>query len=229
MGNGVMDLDTDNLWAEGFAVLPKLLDARQCEAIRAMYADEDRFRSRIDMKRYRFGQGEYQYFAHPLPELVDSLRLSLYESLTPTAREWMTALSAGAEFPDTLPEFLKQCHEAGQERPTPLLLRYRQGDYNCLHQDLYGKLFFPFQVVIGLSRPGVEYTGGELLLVEQQPRAQSIGRVVPLDQGDGVVIATRYRPARSTRGFYRANVRHGVGAIRSGERFTLGLIFHDAE
>jgi uncharacterized protein len=225
----IMDLDTANLWAQGYAVLPRLVTPAQCHSIRNLYAEERLFRSRIDMKRYRFGQGEYQYFAYPLPEEIAGLRIELYASLVPVARDWMKTLSVEAEFPGTLDEFLQQCHQAGQARPTPLLLRYREGDYNCLHQDLYGKLFFPFQVVIGLSESGREYTGGELLLVEQQPRAQSIGRVVPLAQGDGAVITTRYRPGRSAKGFYRANVRHGVSSVRSGERYTMGLIFHDAE
>jgi hypothetical protein len=187
------------------------------------------FRSRIDMKRYRFGQGEYQYFANPLPERIVELRTSLYELLAPVAREWMSALSMDCEYPDSHAEFLEQCHGAGQMRPTPLLLRYRAGDFNCLHQDLYGDIFFPFQIVVGLSRPGVEFTGGELMLVEQQPRAQSVGRVVPLvKQGDAAVITTRYRPARGTRGYYRTNLKHGVSTVLSGERYTLGLVLHDA-
>jgi uncharacterized protein len=219
----------DTLWTEGFSIVPRLLTPAQCVTIRETYRDAGLFRSKIDMKRYRFGQGEYQYFAYPLPEVIQALRRSLYETLVPIAREWMKALSIETEFPDSLDEYLKTCHDERQLRPTPLLLRYREGDFNCLHQDLYGKLFFPFQVVIGLSDSATEYTGGELLLVEQQPRAQSIGRVVPLAQGDGAVITTRYRPAKSARGFYRANVRHGVSTIRSGERYTLGILFHDAE
>jgi len=181
------------------------------------------------MKRYRFGQGEYQYFAYPLPPRIAGLRASLYEELVTTAREWMAALRIPVEFPDTHAEFIGTCHEKGQTRPTPLLLQYRAGDFNCLHQDLYGSILFPFQVVVGLSEPGVEFGGGELLLVEQQPRAQSVGRVVALGQGDAAVITTRYRPAKGARGFYRTNVKHGVSAIQSGERFTLGIIFHDAE
>jgi uncharacterized protein len=197
--------------------------------LRGLYEDAGMFRSRIDMKRYRFGQGEYQYFANPLPSRIVELRASLYGMLAPVAREWMERLSLDCEYPDTHAEFLERCHRAGQERPTPLLLRYRAGDFNCLHQDLYGEIFFPFQIVVGLSEPGVEFTGGELMLVEQQPRAQSVGRVVPLaKQGDAAVITTRYRPARGSRGYYRTNIKHGVSTVMSGERYTLGILLHDA-
>jgi hypothetical protein len=181
------------------------------------------------MARYRFGRGEYQYFAYPLPSLVDRLRTGLYRDLAPIARQWMEDLRLAAEYPDGHPAFLEICHAAGQQRPTPLLLRYREGDYNALHQDIYGKIFFPFQVIVCLSEPDLEFTGGELLLVEQQPRAQSVGRAIRLLQGEGIVITTRYRPAKGSRGFYRTNYRHGVSPIESGERFTLGIIFHDAE
>ena len=181
------------------------------------------------MKRYRFGQGEYQYFAYPLPPRIAELRTSLYEELVPTAREWMTALKLPTQFPGHHAEFIETCHAQQQTRPTPLLLRYRAGDFNCLHQDLYGSIFFPFQVVICLSKPQQEFTGGELMLVEQQPRAQSTGRVVPLEQGDAAIITTRYRPAQGARGFYRTNIKHGVSTILSGERYTLGVIFHDAQ
>ncbi len=194
-----------------------------------MYDDASLFRSRIDMARYRFGRGEYQYFADPLPEPVRSLRERLYAQLAPVATQWMAALSLETTYPPELATFLETCHQTGQLRPTPLMLRYREGDFNCLHQDLYGKVVFPFQVVVGLSAPGEEYQGGELLLVEQQPRAQSIGQVVPLAQGEGVVITTRWRPAKGTRGYYRTNFRHGVSPVTQGERFTLGIIFHDAE
>ncbi|HEY3738789.1 MAG TPA: 2OG-Fe(II) oxygenase [Bryobacteraceae bacterium] len=223
-------MNTADLWTQGYAALPGLLSsAEECCNIRALYDDASLFRSRIDMKRYRFGQGEYQYFANPLPARIAELRAASYESLVPTAREWMAALNLPAEFPDRHSNFLEICHAQGQMRPTPLLLRYREGDYNCLHQDLYGAVFFPFQVVICLSQPRVEFTGGELLLVEQQPRAQSVARVIALEQGDGAVITTRYRPAQGSRGFYRTNVKHGVSAIHTGERYTLGIIFHDAE
>ncbi len=181
------------------------------------------------MARYRFGRGEYQYFADPLPARIDQLRHDWYAKLAPTAREWMAALSLESKFPDDLDTFLKTCGKAGQKRPTPLLLRYREGDFNCLHQDLYGDIVFPFQVVIALSRPGDEYDGGELLLVEQQPRAQSIGHAIRLEQGEAVAITTRYRPVKGSRGYYRTNIRHGVSPITRGERYTLGVIFHNAK
>ena len=180
------------------------------------------------MARFRFGQGEYQYFKYPLPPLVAELRESLYGKLAPTANEWMAALKLEGEFPETLNAFLQRCHARGQKRPTPLLLRYNKGDYNCLHQDLYGEIVFPFQVIFCLSQPEKEFAGGELLLVEQRPRAQSVGYAVRLSQGEAVVITTRYRPASGTRGHYRTNFRHGVSPILSGERYTLGIVFHDA-
>jgi hypothetical protein len=181
------------------------------------------------MARYRFGRGEYQYFSYSLPAVVAELRAGLYEGLAPCANDWMAALNLAAELPPDLEEFLARCHAAGQARPTPLLLRYRAGDFNCLHQDLYGAIVFPFQVIVCLSRPEHEFTGGELLLVEQQPRAQSMAHAVRLEQGEAVVITTRYRPVKGTRGYYRTNFRHGVSPLLSGERFTLGVIFHDAE
>ena len=218
----------ESLWQRGYACLGTLLDREQAEHVRELYADPDRFRSRIDMARYRFGRGEYQYFSYPLPPLIEQLRRDLYTQLAPVAREWMAALSLPGDYPDELDAFLESCHAAGQNRPTPLLLHYREGDFNCLHQDLYGDVVFPFQVVIGLSRPAEEYSGGELLLVEQQPRAQSIGHSILLHQGEAVAITTRYRPAKGSRGYYRTNMRHGVSPIATGERYTLGIIFHDA-
>lgn len=194
-----------------------------------MYGTAGLFRSRIDMARYRFGKGEYQYFAYPLPPLVESLRRTLYERLAPVANAWMDALSLAGGFPPRLDEFLKRCHDLNQTRPTPLLLRYRSGDFNCLHQDIYGDAVFPFQAIICLSKPDAEFTGGELLLVEQQPRAQSVGHAIRLEQGEAVAITTRYRPAKGSRGFYRTNFKHGVSRVVSGERFTLGIIFHDAK
>lgn len=219
---------TLGLWAHGYARLGILLDRQQCEATRALYGQPELFRSRIDMARYRFGRGEYQYFNYPLPSHIQELRKSLYRQLSQTATEWMSALSLPRQYPADLDAFLEECHAAGQTRPTPLLLRYGMQDFNCLHQDLYGDVFFPFQVVFCLSRPGEEFTGGELLLVEQQPRAQSIGHAIALKQGEAVVITTRYRPAKGTRGFYRTNFRHGVSPLLSGERYSLGIIFHDA-
>jgi uncharacterized protein len=214
---------------EGFASLGNLLTRGQCKELRGLYDNPDNFRSRIDMAQYRFGRGEYQYFRYPLPSVVVELRETLYANLVASARAWMAELGQEASLPDTHAAFIEKCHAAGQTRPTPLLLRYRRGDYNCLHQDLYGAVVFPFQVIVGLSEAESEYRGGELLLVEQRPRAQSRGHVIRMEQGEGVAITTRYRPERGTRGSYRVNVRHGVSTIREGERFTLGVIFHDAE
>jgi hypothetical protein len=219
----------DALRLQGFARLGSVLNREDCEALRAIYCDDTRFRSRIDMARYRFGRGEYKYFAHPLPEIVGALRARFYAALAPLARDWMAELKLEADYPPSLPAFTSLCHAGGQTRPTPLLLRYRAGDYNCLHQDLYGAIVFPFQVIVALSDPGREYAGGELLLVEQRPRAQSIGRALTLAQGEAIAITTRYRPVEGARGVYRSTVRHGVSEVLHGERFTLGLVFHDAE
>jgi hypothetical protein len=219
---------SESLWRGGYARLGTLLDVQECKTIRGLYEQPEIFRSRIDMARYRFGRGEYQYFGYPLPARVDQLRHELYTKLSPIGTAWMETLRLPKEYPASLDEFLAECHAAGQTRPTPLVLRYREGDFNCLHQDLYGELFFPFQVVVGLSEPDREYTGGELMLIEQQPRAQSVGHVIKLQQGEAVAITTRYRPVKGTRGYYRTNFRHGVSAVLSGERYTMGLIFHDA-
>lgn len=216
------------LWRTGYGRLGTVLTAAECRELSALYAQPELFRSRVDMARYRFGRGEYQYFARPLPALVAELRVDLYQRLATAANEWMAALRLHQTFPANLDEFQRKCAESGQTRPTPLLLCYRAGDFNCLHQDLYGEVVFPFQVVFGLSKPRVDYDGGEFLLVEQQPRAQSTGHALLLEQGEGVVITTRYRPVRGKRGFYRTNVRHGVSPVRSGERYTLGIVFHDA-
>lgn len=215
------------LRASGYGRLGLLLTGAECQDLRALYADSSRFRSRVEMERFRFGQGEYQYFAYPLPDLVARLRRALYARLAGLANEWMEALGLAAEYPADLDAFLDRCHRRGQKRPTPLLLRYRAGGYNCLHQDLYGEIAFPFQVIVCLSRPGDEFTGGELLLVEQRPRAQSAGRALRLEQGEAVAITTRYRPVKGARGWYRTNFRHGVSPVASGERYTLGIIFHD--
>lgn len=217
-----------SLWGAGYGRLGRLLDRKQCESLRDLYTDLAIFRSRIDMARFRFGRGEYQYFAYPLPPIVADLRQELYRCLTGTANDWMAALSLPAKFPAQLDDFLAHCHAQGQKRPTPLLLHYMAGDYNCLHQDLYGDVVFPFQVIFCLSRPQEEFTGGELLLMEQRPRAQSFGQVVNLQQGEAVVITTRYRPVQGSRGHYRTNFRHGVSPILTGERYTLGIVFHDA-
>lgn len=218
----------DHLWTDGYAPLGKLLNAAECHDLRALYGRDEAFRKHIDMARYRFGEGSYRYFAYPLPEKIERLREELYATLAPIADAWMKALGLESGFPATLKNFLVLCKKHGQTRPTPLLLRYEQGGYNCLHQDLYGEIVFPFQIVVGLSDPAKDYDGGELLLVEQRPRAQSIGHVLRLEQGEAVVITTRYRPVKGTRGFYRANLRHGVSRITKGERYTLGIIFHDA-
>jgi uncharacterized protein len=217
------------LWADGFSRIGILLSQSECEELRNLYPQTERFRSRIEMARYRFGKGEYQYFAYPLPEVVSYLRSELYTHLAPMANSWMAALGGRTEFPLEFDGFLALCRDRGQSRPTPLLLRYQTGDFNCLHQDIYGDVVFPLQVIVALSDPVVEYSGGELLLVEQKPRAQSRGHAIRLAQGEAVVISTRFRPVRSARGFYRANVRHGVSTVTSGERFTLGIVFHDSK
>ncbi len=217
-----------NLWTIGYGRLGTILDPAECEELRFLYDCAEAFRGRVDMARHRFGRGEYKYFAYPLPRFVAALREALYPPLALIANEWMAALSLPADFPPGLNGFLEYCHEKGQTRPTPLLLHYRAGDFNCLHQDLYGDVVFPFQVVTCLSKPDVEFSGGELLLVEQQPRAQSIGHAIRLEQGEAVVITTRYRPVKGARGYHRTNLRHGVSPILAGERFTLGIIFHDA-
>jgi len=218
-----------NLGETGFARLGAVLGREECESLRSLYSETDRFRSRIDMARYRFGQGEYQYFAHPLPELVADLRGGMYERLAGPANAWMAGLGLAGDFPAEHQTFLRQCAKRGQKRPTPLLLRYRAGDYNCLHQDVYGDVVFPFQVIFCLSAQGEEFSGGELLLVEQRPRAQSIGHSITLQQGEGIVITTRYRPVKGSRGYHRANLRHGVSKVLSGERYALGIIFHDGK
>lgn len=212
----------------GCALLPQLLTPGECVEIAALYDDTARFRSTIDMARYRFGSGQYRYFAAPFPAPIGELRGALYPRLLPIAREWWQRLARDAAWPDTLEKWLERCHVAGQTKPTPILLRYENGDWNALHRDLYGELIFPLQVVVNLSSPGVDHTGGEFLLVEQRPRAQSRGTATLIPQGHGLVFTTRDRPVRSARGWSAAPVRHGVSAIRSGRRFTLGLVFHDA-
>lgn len=216
------------LWGAGYGRIGAVLSPAECGQLRALYDEPERFRSRVDMARHRFGRGEYKYFAYPLPELIAELREALYDRLFDAANDWMAALSLDGDFPAGLKRFLERCHAQGQNRPAPLLLHYQAGDFNCLHQDLYGDIVFPFQVVFGLSVPDREFTGGELLLVEQQPRAQSTGHAIRLEQGEAVVITTRYRPVKGSRGYYRTNLRHGVSPILTGERYTLGIIFHDA-
>jgi hypothetical protein len=220
---------------DGVAILPGLLPDSTARELAAIYDEPERFRSRVTMQRHRFGRGEYQYFRYPLPPLVQGLRERLYARLVPIANVWSERLGAAsasqtahASFPPQLEAFLRRCHAAGQQRPTPLLLRYGEGDYNCLHQDLYGAQAFPLQVVILLSEPGRDFEGGELVLTEQRPRAQSAARVVSLQCGDAAIIATHHRPQRGARGWHRVNLRHGVSRVLRGRRITAGIIFHDA-
>ena len=213
---------------QGWSVLPAILDAPSCTATAMLYDWDDGFRSRVVMARHGFGRGEYRYFSYPLPPLVQALRTRLYPRLAPLANGWMERQGQGARYPDDHAAYLARCHQAGQARPTPLLLRYGPGDFNCLHQDLYGEHVFPLQMAILLSAPDRDFTGGEFVLTEQRPRMQSRAEVVPLRQGQAVVFAVRERPVRGARRSYRVNLRHGVSRIRSGERFTAGIIFHDA-
>jgi uncharacterized protein len=212
----------------GAAVVERLLTPSECSSIAASYADDARFRSRIVMARHGFGRGEYKYFDHPLPPLVRRLREALYPQLVPIANRWHEAMGIDVRFPLSHAAFLARCHAAGQTRPTPLLLQYGPGDYNCLHQDLYGEHVFPVQVVVLLSEPGRDFTGGEFVMTEQRPRMQSRPMVLPLRQGDAAVIAVHQRPVVGSRGVYRVNLRHGVSEVREGRRHTLGIIFHDA-
>jgi hypothetical protein len=213
----------------GFAELPGMLSAQECGDLIALYPRGDLFRSRIDMAQYRFGKGEYQYFRYPLPPLVEELRHRLYPGLSAVANTWADLLRNGERFPDTLDALLERCHQQGQTRPTPLMLRYGPGDFNCLHQDLYGPVAFPFQVVFFLSEPQSDYVGGEFLLVENPPRAQAMGRALRPNRGDALIITTRHRPATGKRGAYKVSVRHGVSPVTAGLRWTLGIIFHDAQ
>jgi hypothetical protein len=217
--------DLDNF---GNAVLPKLLTVEECQRIAALYENPSNFRSRVVMAKHGFGRGEYQYFKYPLPPTVDTLRTLLYARLVSLANRWNESLRIDVRYPETLAEFLERCHAAAQTRPTPLLLRYGVGDYNCLHQDLYGEHVFPIQVAILLSKPDTDFTGGEFVLTEQRPRMQSRPEIVPLRQGDAVAFAVHHRPVSGKRGFYRVKLRHGVSRLRSGQRHTLGIIFHDA-
>jgi hypothetical protein len=218
-----------HLDAHGYAILEKLLTADECGAIAGWYADDRRFRSHIVMARHGFGRGEYKYFAYPLPDLVAELRDSLYPRLAPIANRWNHSMGIDVSYPTGHADFISRCHKAGQTRPTPLLLQYGEGDFNALHQDVYGEHLFPLQVAILLSEPEQDFTGGEFVLTEQRPRMQSRAEVVPLRRGDGVVFAVRNRPVQGTRGSYRVSLRHGVSRLRSGARHTLGVIFHDAK
>jgi uncharacterized protein len=216
------------LGESGFATTPALLSGDECASLVALYPDDRHFRSRVAMERHGFGRGEYKYFGYPLPELVEGLRQAIYPRLAPVANEWRRSLGQRGRFPEELDDFLRRCHAAGQRRPTPLVLKYGAGDYNCLHQDLYGELVFPLQVAFLLSEPGRDFTGGEFVLTEQRPRMQSRVSVVQLRQGEAVIFAVNHRPQRGSRGIYKVAMRHGVSPILSGRRFTLGVIFHDA-
>ena len=217
-----------DLDAQGFAQMPGLLSAGECTALADLYDDESRFRSKVVMARHGFGSGEYKYLAYPLPTIIAALRPALYTPLAPIANQWNDAMGIDVRYPPEHADFIKRCHDAGQTRPTPLLLKYGADDYNCLHQDLYGEHVFPLQVVVLLSEPEKDFSGGEFVLTEQRPRMQSRAEVVPLRQGDGVIFAVHHRPVRGMRGDYRVNLRHGVSRLRGGSRHTLGVIFHDA-
>ena len=212
----------------GYATTAALLTPEECRGLAALYECNDAFRSHVVMQRHAFGRGEYKYLNYPLPGIVEALRQAIYPELAPIANRWRQRLGEEGRFPQALGAYLRECHAAGQERPTPLILKYEAGDYNCLHQDLYGQLVFPLQLTVLLSSPEDEFTGGEFLLVEQRPRAQSRGEVVPLLQGQAVIFPVHHRPVEGTRGPYRVTMRHGVSRLRSGRRFTLGIIFHDA-
>ena len=217
-----------HLDANGWAMLPGVLSTSECAALAAMYDDPAHFRSRMIMQRHGFGRGEYQYFAYPLPAVISELRTALYPQLSPIANRWHDAMGIDVRFPDTHDAFLERCHAAGQTRPTPLMLRYGVDAFNALHQDLYGEHVFPFQVVFLLSEPDSDFDGGEFLLTEQRPRMQTRGEVVPLRRGDAAIFAVHHRPVAGRRGTYRVNLKHGVSRIRRGQRFTTGIIFHDA-
>ena len=229
----VEDLDWSRIYRDlderGYAKTPRIFSEDECEELKGFFSEEDRFRSVIDMRRLRFGSGVYKYFDNPLPEAVQQLREAFYPPLSKVANDWAEMLGAKAAYPDALEEFLALCHEKGQTRPTPLILRYEEGDYNALHQDVYGEVGFPFQVLTVLSQREEDYTGGEFLLVTQRPRAQSVGEAITLDQGEVLIFPNKHRPVEGKRGHYRSNVRHGVSPLRSGERYALGIIFHDAE
>jgi hypothetical protein len=214
--------------AQGSAVLERLISPRECAALAALYATDTLFRSRVVMAKHGFGRGEYKYFSYPLPGPIGRLRTALYPHLAAVANRWNDAMGVDVSFPAQHAQFIKRCHAAGQRRPTPLLLQYGAGDYNCLHQDLYGEHVFPLQLTILLSEPGRDFTGGEFVITEQRPRMQSRAEVVPLGRGDAVIFAVRHRPVHGTRGVYRVNLRHGVSRVRSGRRHTAGIIFHDA-
>ncbi|WP_434722022.1 2OG-Fe(II) oxygenase [Mesorhizobium sp. RIZ17] len=218
-----------DLNAQGCAVMPGLMSSEECADVAGLYPHEEHFRSHVVMARHGFGKGEYRYFKYPLPDLIEGLRTALYPRLATVANDWNEKMGVAQRYPSDHAAFLKRCHDEGQTRPTPLLLQYGPGDFNCLHQDLYGTLAFPLQVAILLSEPGEDFTGGEFVLTEQRPRMQSRAEVVPLKRGDAVIFAVHNRPVQGTKGYYRVNLRHGVSRLRSGQRHTVGIIFHDAK
>jgi len=220
---------SQDLDAQGSALIERVLAPKECGELVALYPKDEFFRSRVVMARHGFGRGEYKYFKYPLPEIVAELRTAIYPQLVATANRWSSVLKSGVQYPERHTDFIKRCHDAGQTKPTPLMLQYEKDDYNCLHQDLYGEHVFPLQLTILLSKPQSDFTGGEFVMTEQRPRMQSRPLVVPLRQGDAVVFAVNHRPVQGNRGFYRGNLRHGVSRIRSGHRYTLGVIFHDAQ
>jgi hypothetical protein len=217
------------LHESGWARTGEVLTAQECNDLRALYTNGNLFRSKVVMARHRFGLGEYKYFASPLPKLVTELRESLYAQLAALANDWESKLGGKSHYPNTHPEFIKLCHAGGQTRPTPLMLRYESGGYNCLHQDLYGAVYFPLQTVFLLDRPELDFAGGEFVLMEQRPRAQSAAHVISPRQGEAVIFTTRWRPVQGSRGYYRVNIRHGVSTVTRGLRHTLGIVYHDAE
>lgn len=222
-------LYTESLHEKGYAVLPKILSDEECTQLATSYDDNTLYRSTINMKRYQFGSGEYKYFKYPLPDIITDLRQSIYPHLAKVANEWMFKLGINEVFPTRLDELLEKCHQAGQNRPTPLILKYHTGDWNALHQDLYGEVYFPFQIVLFLTEAQIDYTGGEFVMVENRPRMQSKPIVLQPNRGEAVIFTTNFRPALGTKGYYRTTMRHGVSEVRSGERINLGIIFHDAQ
>jgi hypothetical protein len=218
----------DSLNLKGYAHLSSVLSKEECEEFKKMYPDSTRYRNVINMQRYRFGKGEYKYFSYPLPDLLQTLRQEFYKSLIPIANSWMSQLNIPVSYPEKHEELIKRCHEQHQLRPTPLILRYESGGYNTLHQDLYGEVYFPFQIVFALAQHGKDYEGGELVFTEQIPRAQSKAEVVRPNQGDAIIFTTNFRPVKGTRGYYRTTFKHGVSEVKSGVRFAMGIIFHDA-
>jgi uncharacterized protein len=214
--------------ATGYSVVPSVLSKQICEELKNLYAQNEIYRSTINMQRYRFGKGEYKYFSYPLPTIVQKLRATWYPPLSQLANEWMQRLSIDTRFPDNHNELIEKCHQKNQTRPTPLILRYETGGYNCLHQDLYGDVYFPFQIVFVLSEPKRDFDGGEFVLVEQLPRAQSKAEIVSLQQGDALIFTTNFRPMQGARGYYKAKMKHGISPLRTGVRYALGIIFHDA-